>query len=706
MKQFFLLIFFLVTFCGSFAQQTSRVDFTHLQAELTIQPLEKKVQGNIFLRFDIKKETDSIFIDAQNMDFENVMLNGEVTNMHNDGNRLWVISGFKRSKDNELKFNYSVRPEQAMYFIRTKAAGRGEDFQVWTQGQGKFTSHWLPSFDDTNEKLEFDLTVNYPTGAEVVANGTLQEKSALNDSIVRWEFNMKQPMSSYLVAMAAGDFDHLEKTSSKGTPLLMYYPAGKDNMAEPTYRYTREIFDFLEEEIGMKYPWNNYKQVPVRDFLYAGMENTGTTIFSDLFLVDSIGFNDRNYVNVNAHELAHQWFGNLVTAESDEHHWLQEGFSTYFALLVERELFGEDYYYWKLYESAEELKEMSDSGKGESLLDPHASSLTFYQKGAWALHVLKERIGEEAFKEGIKNFLEKHKYGNANTSDLLFEMEKASGENLLDYEQQWLKNAAFQGSQALQSLRRSDFIKEYLEIASLRNLPLEKKHRLLDRALNFPVNDFIGQEVVNQLSLEDPQEAVELYSKAFETGNLYLRQAIAFNLKKIPEELRLRYESLLEDDSYLTMEAALFNLWLNFPQERASYLEKLSATEGFIDKNLRILWLALNLATPEYEAQDKTERFRELSGYTSPDYRFQVRQNAFGYLFQLSSFTDDNLKDLVEASGHHVNAFRDFSRNLLKELILNKEYRERLESLHEQLGEKEQKYLGQQLAEIVTNPSN
>ena len=95
----------------------------------------------------------------------------------------------------------------------------------------------------------------------------------------------------------------------------------------------------------MKYPWKIYRQIPVRDFLYAGMENTTSTIFSQDFVVDSIGFNDKNYINVNAHELAHQWFGDLITSQSSKHHWLQEGFATYYALLAERQLFGDDYFY-------------------------------------------------------------------------------------------------------------------------------------------------------------------------------------------------------------------------------------------------------------------------------------------------------------------------------------------------------------------------
>ena len=115
------------------------------------------------------------------------------------------------------------------------------------------------------------------------------------------------------------------------------------------------MFDFLEEEIGVRYPWQNYKQVPVKDFLYAGMENTSATIFSDAFVVDSTAFVDKNYVNVNAHELAHQWFGDLVTETHGTHHWLQEGFATYYALLAEKDIFGDDYYYHKLYETSQQL---------------------------------------------------------------------------------------------------------------------------------------------------------------------------------------------------------------------------------------------------------------------------------------------------------------------------------------------------------------
>lgn len=198
------------------------------------------------------------------------------------------------------------------------------------------------------DKMEFDLTLIIPSGSIAIANGTLVSKIPKGPKVY-WKFNMQQPMSSYLVAFAVGNFEHRTLTSESGIPIELYYEPKDSAYFEPTYRYTQQLFDFLGEEIGVPYPWQNYKEVPIRDFLYAGMENTGCTFFSEAFVIDSVAFKDRNYINVNAHEMAHQWFGNLVTETEGKHHWLHEGFATYYALLAERALFGTDYYYWKLF---------------------------------------------------------------------------------------------------------------------------------------------------------------------------------------------------------------------------------------------------------------------------------------------------------------------------------------------------------------------
>ena len=421
MKNNFLLLF--IGFCG-FAQQVSTVDFLNVNAVVEPVVVEKKIMGTVKVSFKVLQKTDSIFLDAVNMKITNVAHEGVYVSATKD--KIWLLDSFEADRIYTAYFSYEAIPKQTLYFTQN---------QIWTQGQGKYTSHWLPSIDDMNDKIEFDLTIKTQSGDTVVANGKLKS-SYEKEGHTYWECNMEHPMSSYLVAFTVGVYNRTKLISKSGVPIELYYEIADESKEEPTYRYSKQIFDFLEEEIGIPFPWQNYKQVPIRDFLYAGMENTTATFFSQAFVVDSTGFNDRNYVNVNAHELAHQWFGNLVTETSGSHHWLHEGFATYYALLAERNIFGADYYYWKLLQSAEQLKQLSDEGKGESLIDPKASSLTFYEKGAWALHILKEKIGSAAFKQAIKNYLTKYQFSNVTTEDFLYELKQVSDVDI----EQWKKD--------------------------------------------------------------------------------------------------------------------------------------------------------------------------------------------------------------------------------------------------------------------------
>jgi aminopeptidase N len=562
---------------------------------------------------------------------------------------------------------------------------------MWTQGQGKYTSHWLPSIDDMNDKIEFDFTVVAPSEKTVIANGKLVS-TQLKENKNYSKFDMQEPMASYLVAFAVGDFKKKTIYSNSDIPIELFYEAKDSLKVEPTYRYSKEIFDFLESEIGVAYPWQNYKQVPVRDFLYAGMENTTATFFSEAFVSDSIGFTDRNYVNVNAHELAHQWFGNLVTETEGTHHWLHEGFATYFALLAEKEIFGEDYYYWKLFQTAEKLQALSDEGKGQSLLNAKASSLTFYEKGAWALHTLKSQIGEEAFKITIINYLEKFRFKNVTTEDFLNEARAASGQDLKGFEADWLHQSAFKAEQAYKSLMESAFIKNYFEVAALGQLSLVQKRLQLKTALTFP-NDYIGQEAVYQLAGEPIYETTALYKNGFASNNVYVRQAIALSLESIPEELKEEYESLLNDPSYVTQEAALYNLWSQFPENRSIYLNKMRDVIGFQNKNVRQLWLVLALVDPVYRIADKEKFKNELKTYTAPAYSFEIRETAFGYINELQLWDASVLANLVNASVHPSWRFKKFARKLLASVLKNETFKNQIIFGMETYSEEEKTYL-------------
>ncbi len=670
------------------AQHQDKVDFMHGEAQIFPLAKEGYVKGSVTYTFDVLQDVDSVFLDAKNMKFTVIRLNDRIVKHANSGKSISIKKKFKGGKSYKLELDYTARPEQTVYFINWNDDQPDND-QIWTQGQGKYTSHWLPSFDDMTEKVEFDLNLTFDKNYEVIANGKLVGTKE-TDSLKTWSFDMKEPMSSYLLAFAVGKYEKKKLISTKGTPIENYFYQKDKERAEPTYRYTKEIFDFLEEEIGVAYPWQNYKQVPVHDFLYAGMENTGCTIFSDGYVIDSVAFTDKNYVNVNAHELAHQWFGNLVTERSGDHHWLHEGFATYYAYLAEKEIFGEEYFYWKLYETLTALQNSIEKGQGQSLLDPRASSLTFYEKGAWAIFMLREEMGDRAFKTGIQSYLKKHAFANVTVPDFIGEMEKSSGTDLSGFVEVWLEDTTLPFDMARKKLGEKS-----ISLKSLFSLQEELKKQVgtdIDFASYWNSTNSIE---LRKYLLQNFLQAMpgEIVAGVFDSDELELRQALALAIQDAGDYPKEKFESFLNDDSYITLENALFKLWMAYPEERNTYLEKTKGIIGLPNKNVRLMWLTLAILTEGYEGRNTKLYFDELSGYTAPEYSFEVRQGAFQYLKEAFGFKDSNLMDLAQATTHHSWQFKKFSRNLMMELLEDKVYKERFMTLLGKLKPEERRYI-------------
>ena len=676
----------------TFAQQTKFVDFKSVSGQITIDAKEKAVSGNIHYWFTVLKPTDTIKIDAQNMTFSNLDVNGKSINYNNTGKELQLIFPFKKGK-NVLSFEYSVKPKQALYFVGSEALN---SLQIWTQGQGKYTSNWFPSFDDVNEKVIFNLEIVFNANYQVISNGVLTNKIENNNTIF-WQFRMQKPMSSYLLMLGIGKFDKKTEFSKSGIPLEMYFQPEFAANFEPTYRYSKQIFDFLEKEIGVKYPWKIYKQIPVNDFLYAGMENTTATLFSSRYVVDSIGFEDRNFTNVNAHELAHQWFGDLVTAETGKHHWLQEGFATYYALLAEKEIYGEDYFYSKLYESAQQLKFASRIDT-IPVLNSKASSLSFYQKGAWALYVLHEGIGAIAFKKAVKNYLQKHSFQCVNTQDFFDEIRKVSDYDLNNFSTVWLENSEFNSLISNNLLSKNKSMQLLLEIENLKNKPLSEKKKFFKKTLQSDAYFSVKEAIVKQLEKENFGDKKQLLQIALETKNIQVRQAVAGNFIEIPEQFRVEYETLLDDKSYKTQEIVLYNLWKTFPENRFKYLDKTKNWIGFNDYNLRILWLSLALSTTEYPV-NKDILTNELVDYSSPKFDTNTRQNALENLIAFHFTNDIVLRNLVNATTSFIWQFSKFGKESIRTLLKNKEMRVSFEMILPDLNESEKIQLNRLLKE-------
>lgn len=692
--KYFLFFFFSAL---SFGQQIAKVDFIKCNAFVTPNFDLKSVDGTVSYEFKVLSQIDSIRIDAKNMDFKAVLINGNPVNFKNNKKELILFEGYKKGK-NKVSIEYKSTPKQTVYFT-----GIGDGQQIWTQGQGKYTSHWLPSFDDVNEKVIFNVSITYDKKFIAISNGLrvgvdTKYNGIPNHNNQTWNFEMKKPMSSYLLMLAIGKFEHQTETSKSRIPLENYYkPIDADNYPY-TYKHSKTIFDFLEKEIGVKYPWQIYRQVPVEDFLYAGMENTSSTIFAQECVVDESGFNDRNYINVNAHELAHQWFGDVVTAKSGKHHWLQEGFATYYALLAEREVFGDDYFYNALNRNSLLLRKEAKTDT-IPILNEKASSYSFYQKGAWALHVIREAIGEKKFQKAVKTYLKKYKFKNVETADFLNEIAKVSDFDIVKFQKEWLEDYHFQTEKVNGLLKKSEFIRTLFEIQALKNKPYEEKAAYFTEIMKSNGFYTLKKEIINQIVNVPFEQKEALIRLAMQTNDIEVRQSVAETISKIPFQFKSDYESLLHDKSYDTKQIAFLTLWKNFPEEQMTYLNIAKDWVGKNDKELRILYITayLNYADQHEENQDLSpfclKYLRELIDYTSPKYESSIRQNALENFLSMYPNNVEVLKNLVNGTIHHKWQFVKYCREEIRRLLKKESVKEILQNILPELSELEKKQL-------------
>ncbi|MDG1572845.1 M1 family aminopeptidase [Robiginitalea sp. M366] len=662
MRAQLLWTFLVFAFHGLQAQQDA-VDFLRGDIEITPFPVMEILRGAVDYTFNLNGQADSLRIDARNMEFHRVLMDGKPAPYAYQGRNL-RLQAPAAAGTHRLRLEYTARPSQTVYFMGWVDQVSGNE-QIWTQGQGKYSSHWVPSFDAMEEKVIFSLKVHFSPAYTVVANGRLEGKSQ-KDSLAVWEYRMQQPMSSYLLAFAIGDFDHLEDRSASGVPIKLYYPKGEEAKARLAYSGSAALFDFLEAEIGVPYPWQEYKQVPVWDFLYAGMENTGATFFADTYLVDSLGWADREYTNVNAHELAHQWFGNLVTETDGGQHWLHEGFATYYAYLAQAALKGEEDLYWNLLQSAEALEGLSGE-QARALLDPGAGSLVFYEKGAWALFALRELVGDAAFGTGIRRYLQHYAYANATVADFLQVMEEVYGKPLDGFSRQWLQSEAFPSEAAFALLGNHlpalAGYREYREGDAGRRLHQDTLMAFWDRHDAPRYREALLRQYAGPWT-------PNLFEAIHQQGHVTLVRLLAERLTGAEPWMRPYLDAWMEGASYRLREAAFFWRWQGFPAERARILNRMAANGSLGHLPLQQLWWLLAVATDGY--QDPGLRMQYLDALresTRPWYRREVRENAFRLLQQVDALSEENLRDLIQATEHHAWEFRLFCRRMLDRLM-------------------------------------
>jgi len=454
-KKFTLLLFFSNIFLQSFhlvSQVKTKVfqydpgavmrehvlDFERMRLSVEFETEKGLVKGKITHFFSpIRSKVDSFYLDGPGIIIKEAKLNGQIINYKNDegGISFFPAKALVLGEKDSLAITYEAYPRKGIYFIGWKDVKNISRKQIWTQGQGIDNRHWFPCYDTPNDKLITEVYVKFDKDYKVLSNGVKISDKENKDGTRTWHYKMSRPHPTYLVMLGIGKYEIKESKSKSGVPLRMwYYPEWK-NRVEYTYKFSEKIFDFLESEIGVPYGWESYSQIPVQDFMFGAMENTSATLFGDFFSVDSRSYNDRNYVSVNAHELAHQWFGDYVSARSGNSHWLQESFATHYNVIAERECFGQDHFDWARRNAVNSAITTADK---KSISHSETPTSLIYQKGSQVLEMLKYVTGREGYNRAVKRYLLDHKYSNVDSDDLLNAFQDELGMPLEWFWEQWI----------------------------------------------------------------------------------------------------------------------------------------------------------------------------------------------------------------------------------------------------------------------------
>ncbi len=417
------------------------VDFIHMNLIVSFDVTKGLVKGTVTHRFTpLQARVDSIWLDGPGIKILSASVNGKKAMVKSDDNGCWIMTGktlFPLEKDS-MTLTYEATPRHGLYFIGWNDPAGICRKQIWSQGQGIDNRNWIPFYDEMNDKISTDMTVTFDAKYKVLSNGNKLEEKLNKDGTKTWHYQLLKPFAPYLVMLGIGDYEIKEAKSKSGVPMhLYYYPEWKDRV-ETTYKYSEQMIDFYESEIGVKYPWPSYSQIPVQEFMYGAMENVTATVYGDFLFVDERSNWDRGYVGVNAHELAHQWFGDFVTAKSDAHHWLQESFATYYDALFERSVFGEDHFNWQRHN--DQSAALAEGEKNNlQIAHSQAGSARHYPKGSFVLNMLKNVVGgREQYNRGIKNYLDKQAYGNVISEDLLSAFQETTGLSLTWFWDEWV----------------------------------------------------------------------------------------------------------------------------------------------------------------------------------------------------------------------------------------------------------------------------
>jgi aminopeptidase N len=426
---------------------------THIFLDLQVELEAKRLQGSAHLTFiAIRDGLESVFLDAREMRIERVSREdgGSLPFFQDDrGVRIRLGAPLQRDGCGVVRVDYAVEnPRLGLYFTGPDEHYPNKSWQAWSQGQDEDSRYWFPSVDHPREKVTSELRVRVAKPYVAVSNGVLRERCEDKDGRLVYHWAMERRHSVYLISLAVGLYSELTD-SFDGTPLSFFVPEGREEDGWRSFEKTADCMRFFSEKTGIRYPYPRYSQVVAQDFVFGGMENTTATTLTEMTLHDQRAHLDFTSAHLVAHELAHQWFGDLVTSKTWSHSWLHEGFATYFDLLYTEHAEGRDEFLYRLLENRETYFEEHDSKYRRPIVTNVYSQpidlfdMHLYPGSAARLHMLRMLLGEGRWWEVIRRFLERHRDSVVETVDFMRCIEEVTGDSYDWFFDQWFYRPGF-----------------------------------------------------------------------------------------------------------------------------------------------------------------------------------------------------------------------------------------------------------------------
>jgi puromycin-sensitive aminopeptidase len=464
---------------------------------LTLEPdlVALTFKGEVAIDLDVKTATREIVLHSVHLEIAEARSGADTLDVHADEKKeritLTAPKPFAAGKATiSLRFSGKISEEmRGFYRSKYKAADGTERHMGTTQFEATSARRAFPCFDEPALKAVFELTMVTPKDRICVSNMPVVADDALPDGRRRVRFALSPIMSTYLLAFAVGEFDSIEGKTKDGMPVKVYATPGRAELGRFALDTAIRGLQFFGDYYGIPYqkalPKLDLLAIP--DFEYGAMENWGAVTFRETAIFVDAKHSSipqrRRVAEVVLHELAHQWFGNLVTPEWWSFLWLNESFATFMAYKASNALFPE----WNIFE--EYLAQITSAGKSLDSLrsshpvevvvrDPNEVDQIFdaisYNKGGSVLRMLEAAIGEEAFRKGIQHFLEQNAFACATTDDLWKALGDGTGVDVSAMMNGWTRRT---GLPAVIVSRQGS------------RLSLRQERFLLDRDPEHPVED-------------------------------------------------------------------------------------------------------------------------------------------------------------------------------------------------------------------------